>query len=134
MIKLTFDVAPVAKERPRFTKAGSVYTPTKTAVFEKTIRILAAKQMRDNRYLTLSGPLVVDVIFQVCKPKSAGRSHPTVKPDIDNLIKSLFDSLNGVAWEDDAQVCSIHCTKAYGEPKITIRIAHIISPLRNEVV
>jgi Holliday junction resolvase RusA-like endonuclease len=39
-------------------------------------------------------------------PVAEGMPHIT-KPDIDNLIKGLFDSLNGVAWADDAQIFKI---------------------------
>lgn len=35
------------------------------------------------------------------------------KPDLDNIIKSVFDGLNGVAWTDDALVCVIEAGKNY---------------------
>jgi Holliday junction resolvase RusA-like endonuclease len=37
---------------------------------------------------------------------SDGMAHIT-KPDIDNLVKGLFDALNGIAWHDDNQVYKI---------------------------
>ncbi|AKU43402.1 holliday junction resolvase [Bacillus phage Silence] len=38
------------------------------------------------------------------------------KPDADNLLKGLFDALNGVIWEDDAQVFEIGMVrKVYSE-------------------
>lgn len=45
------------------------------------------------------------------------------KPDIDNLIKGVFDSANGVLWADDNQVTSVAATKFYGlAPGIEIHI------------
>lgn len=33
---------------------------------------------------------------------------PIKRGDIDNPLKALFDSLNGVAWTDDSQVSELH--------------------------
>lgn len=45
------------------------------------------------------------------------------KPDIDNLIKGVFDALNGVAWKDDNQVSKVEAEKIYGpEPGIKIEV------------
>ena len=52
----------------------------------------------------------------------AGIITPTVKPDADNLAKSVCDSLNGVAWADDKQVIKLHVIKAYGVPRVEVEI------------
>ncbi len=44
-----------------------------------------------------------------------GFIHPTKKPDIDNATKLILDSLNGVAWKDDNQVCFQCAMKIYSE-------------------
>ncbi len=47
----------------------------------------------------------------------------TKRPDIDNLQKFLFDSLNGVFWKDDSQICSVIAQKRYDEnPRTVIQI------------
>ncbi len=53
----------------------------------------------------------MDLKFVLPRPKSKVwktkemPSYPhTIKPDIDNLIKSFKDALNGVVWKDDSQV------------------------------
>ena len=33
------------------------------------------------------------------------RIRPTVKPDLDNVAKLIYDALNGVAWYDDNAYC-----------------------------
>ena len=45
----------------------------------------------------------------------------TSKPDLDNLVKAVLDSLNGVAYEDDSIIWSIDATKEYGdEPEVAV--------------
>jgi Holliday junction resolvase RusA-like endonuclease len=52
---------------------------------------------------------------RVSIPVVEGMPH-IAKPDIDNLVKGLFDSLNGIAWADDNQVYKITNTqKIYSE-------------------
>jgi hypothetical protein len=48
---------------------------------------------------------------------------PTGKPDLDNVIKSLFDGLNLVTWADDAQIVDMTASKWFGdEPRLCVRI------------
>jgi Holliday junction resolvase RusA-like endonuclease len=35
--------------------------------------------------------------------------------DLDNYIKALWDSCNGVVWGDDRQIIEVHATKEFGE-------------------
>lgn len=48
------------------------------------------------------------------KLESIGQPH-TTKPDIDNLIKGVFDSANGILWTDDKQVVALDAEKVYGD-------------------
>ena len=48
---------------------------------------------------------------------------PKRKPDIDNVLKVVLDSLNGIAYKDDAQVVMVSGKKIYGdEPKLIIEM------------
>ena len=61
------------------------------------------------------------------KPKSAKRAFPSVKPDLDKLIRAVLDGLTGVAFEDDSQVILIQSSKTYGENQgVWIRIEQIL--------
>ena len=42
-----------------------------------------------------------------------GMEKPTKKPDVDNIIKIVLDSLNKVAYEDDKQVVKVSLEKLY---------------------
>lgn len=37
------------------------------------------------------------------------------KFDMDNVIKVIYDGLNGVVWKDDVQVVKVMVGKCYGE-------------------
>lgn len=69
----------------------------------------------------LEGILSVRAWFFLQKPKKTKYQFPL--KDIDNLAKSLFDALNGIAWVDDAQICACDLTKMYSpKPSITLSI------------
>lgn len=64
-------------------------------------------------------PLVVTLAFYFARPKSIPkrRIHHTVKPDIDKLIRAVFDSLKGIVLHDDSQVVKVVPVKYYGSPE-----------------
>lgn len=113
---------PQGKARPRFSrKSGTVYTPSKTARYEKEIR---------QAFLSAGGKLIpagsyvavtVDAYFKIpksyTKRKRLDCEHniirPGKKPDIDNVLKVVLDALNKVAYADDKQVIGIICRKWY---------------------
>ena len=48
---------------------------------------------------------------------------PTKKPDIDNIVKVILDSMNKFAFKDDIQITKLEVEKRYGiEEKICIKI------------
>jgi Holliday junction resolvase RusA-like endonuclease len=72
----------------------------------------------------VSGPVELSVLFvfpykadEPKKNRKEGLIWKTTKPDTDNMVKLLKDSMTAVKfWEDDGQVCSETVRKAYGEP------------------
>ena len=51
---------------------------------------------------------------------------PTKKPDIDNIIKIVLDSLNGVAFADDIQIVSVKASKDFADSDfLEIELKHI---------
>lgn len=55
-------------------------------------------------------------LFVLTRPKTCKRELPTVKPDVDNFNKAVFDALNGLVWRDDALIVRHDCEKVYGAP------------------
>ena len=112
MIKLKIDMNPQGKARPRFTRRGIAYTPTKTKQAEDIIR--EAWLVQSGFKFEQGTPLKVSLVGGYPIPKSISKKQralmldglirPTVKPDLDNFAKLVLDSLNGYAYHDDAQV------------------------------
>lgn len=125
-MKLSFFIpgSPQGKGRARaVVRHGQVqhYTPEKTRTYEGMIRTQAMAEMAGER--PFEGPISLGATLTFEIPKSwpkwkrelamAGRILPTVKPDADNVIKAIKDALNGVAWVDDCQVCSLNVQSRY---------------------
>lgn len=125
---------PTAKARARAGARG-FYTPQKTADYES----LVAYSCREKRGLKspFKGPLVLSMIAFMPIPKSwskkqqerarIGQLMHIKRPDLDNLIKSIKDGLNGVAWEDDSQVVGVHAHKVYADkPRVEVGVFKLL--------
>jgi len=104
---------PQPKERARVCK-GHSYTPARTLAAERNIRLawIAAGLTRT----PLTRPLKAELCFVFLRPKSRAKLQEkwhSIRPDADNCGKLIFDALNGVAYEDDAQICQIIASKTY---------------------
>lgn len=92
----------------------------------------------------IEGPLEMEVIFVFDRPKRLQRKKDPEgailhdkKPDLDNLLKIIKDTFNGIVWKDDSQVCRISLTKIYTRKTdgrigawVTVRNA---SPVENSI-
>lgn len=90
--------------------------------------------------LRLIGPLYVRVVAALSPPERwskakrsaaiAGEILPMWRPDADNYVKAALDALNGIVFNDDAQVCSLSAQKIYSDkPRLRIEVAPIGVPL-----
>lgn len=110
------DGRPVPKARPRVAR-GHAYTPKRTKEYEEIVRIA---------YKNAGGTKIEGAVFMRIRavyktPKKSLLCHDrTKKPDLDNIAKSIMDGLNGIAYEDDAQVSFLQIEKVYGEEDFTI--------------
>ncbi|MDU7337582.1 MAG: RusA family crossover junction endodeoxyribonuclease [Clostridium sp.] len=56
----------------------------------------------------------------------SGVIRPTKKPDCDNVIKTICDALNELAYKDDAQIVITQMSKYYGEvPRTLVKIIEV---------
>lgn len=113
MTRLEFriEIEPVPALRPRVTSRGT-FTPDKYLSFKHEFRMLARKFAPKE---LMTGPIYMEIDFILIPAKSVKqkkRPHPEKKPDLDNLIKAVKDSMQDF-WKDDAQVCEIHARKVY---------------------
>ena len=114
---------PVGKARPRFSK-NRTYTPKKTVEYEKWVQSCCTMECK-NRIPGYTGPIEAQIMAYYPVPKSvskikrekmlSGAIKPGVKPDLDNVAKSILDALNGVAYYDDNQVTDLKVAKRYSE-------------------
>lgn len=121
MKEITFKIPlkPQTKERARHGRGGQVYTPKKTRAYEEAVKMFAMAEMRGKSKLT--GPIEIEILFIYRWPKSWSEKKrkengcfKTSAPDVDNLLKSICDPLNGVLWSDDRLVCKAIGFKQWG--------------------
>lgn len=67
--------------------------------------------------MPLDGAVSVYAVFVFEKPKSVKRESPSVRPDLDKLLRALLDGVTDAktVWRDDAQVTQITAEKTYGD-------------------
>lgn len=137
-IKFTVLGEPQGKGRPRFAKINGqtiVRTPEKTAIYENLVAIEYKKAAMSQGFDRFgdSEELKMRIKAYYQMPKAArkrrqelmmlGEVRPTKKPDVDNIIKVIADSLNGIAYRDDAQIVSVECQKFYSDtPRVEVEI------------
>jgi crossover junction endodeoxyribonuclease RusA len=66
----------------------------------------------------LEGAVKVRLVFELLRPKSVSekkRPHPSVRPDIDKLVRAGLDGLTGTVYRDDQQVVELGVVKMYSE-------------------
>lgn len=115
---------PMGKQRPRFSRTCTgvrTYTPRKTQEYEDLVRISYRAVSKEK----LKGAISATIYGYFEPPKSISKKQreQMLKGDIsyikkidsDNLAKSILDALNGVAYDDDSQVCLLVVQKLYGE-------------------
>ncbi|MCI3922444.1 RusA family crossover junction endodeoxyribonuclease [Paenibacillus sp. TRM 82003] len=60
------------------------------------------------------------------KQREMNGTYHTKKPDIDNLVKALFDGANGIIWRDDNQVVRVETEKRYSDdPRIELIVEEV---------
>ncbi len=123
LVSFTVLGEPQGKGRPNFSKIGNhvqVRTPDKTILYENLVRTEYQRQCGQSRFpdgamLELNVKAHYQIPTSVSKKKKQamldGEIRPTKKPDIDNVLKVVADSLNKIAYRDDAQIVETRVQK-----------------------
>lgn len=124
-----------AKQRPRFnTHTGRTYTPNKTINYENWVKICYLEKYKDKELMDKPLRVTIRAFLEIPKSTSKKKKQqmldneilPTVKPDTDNIAKSILDSLNGIAYKDDKQVAELIVYKFYNDtPYVNVTIEEI---------
>ncbi len=140
-IKLKILGIPLSKQSARFrsVKMGkkTVIKSYQNAAVVDNERNIAwdVKSQLPKDFVPYNVPIGVEVLF-VFPPlesfskakkeliRNGGIVYKETKPDLtDNLMKGLFDAMNGIVFTDDARVCKVESQKIYGTtPRITVEI------------
>jgi Holliday junction resolvase RusA-like endonuclease len=118
VIELTVMGEPVSKERARTTRIGS-YTPAKTKAAEELIGWLFKSKAKS---WGTTGWFGMEVTFFLGSKR---------RRDLDNMLKLVFDALNGLAYTDDSQVIEVSARKRFvpiSEARTIIKIYPLALP------
>lgn len=121
-VQIRVDGKIVGKQRPKFSRQGALmktYTPEKTVTYENYVRLCWMQNGADK----LNGLIkaTIDAHFRIPTSVSKKRHIRMLntgcpkKPDADNIAKSILDALNGIAYDDDAQVVVLEVIKTYDD-------------------
>lgn len=128
-MKFVIPGTPVGKGRPRFTRNGHTYTPEKTRAYEALVQRCWREQCGGICFHGTPIEATVYACFPIPQSLSkkkraelAGEPH-TKKPDLDNVLKAVFDALNGFAYEDDALIYKVEAEKYYSDfPRVEVTL------------
>lgn len=128
---------PQGKGRHRFSTVcghAKTRTPDQTVIYENLVKT----EYRNQSGVRFPDDAMLDVrvMAYYTIPKSISKKkrqamldhkvRPTKKPDFDNIGKVICDSLNGIAYRDDAQIVDAQVRKFYSDtPRVVVIITDI---------
>ena len=132
---IVLEGAPIPWKRAGINSRGKEMTIYDKQYFEKKC---AREEMR-KQFLCepLKGPVAISITFHMPIPTGTsqtarrkmieGDKQHDRKPDVDNLLKYIFDAMNGVIFVDDSQICLVNARKIYSDsPRTEMRIVSTI--------
>lgn len=131
-ITFVIEGKPVPWKRPGQARNGHRYDTQK--VIKGDVAWIC-KQALPANFEPFTGAVSLKVYFYFARPLTGPRSNPdkhpyhTCKPDKDNLEKIIKDSVNGIAWVDDAQVDRGSSRKLYALERNEARTVVMISEI-----
>lgn len=126
-MNLIFNIQPVPASRPRVTRWG-VYYGKKYSQFRIDMEVSVREMLKD--FTPITKPLFLEVEFLFTMPKSWSKKkkeefdgkYIISTPDLDNLEKALYDSLNGFLYEDDSQIVKHTVSKRWVKDEGSIKV------------
>ena len=110
-------------------------TPKKTVIYENEVK--EVYRLQCDNYRSPDGAMLdMRIIAYYRIPKSQTKRNkelmkkqllrPTKKPDMDNVVKIIADSLNQIAYRDDTQIVDCQCRKFYSDnPRVEVTIKEV---------
>lgn len=121
MIQFFIAGLPKSTQTGSVIRAGKRLIPIRRGTAWSSVCGLVARQYAPET--PLSGPLGLRLTFVLPRPKKPKATTPIVRPDLENMVKGLADSWNGVLWADDSQIVELGARKIYGlEPGVEVEV------------
>jgi len=119
-IELTVEGNPVPQGSFRHVGNGRIISANpKLNTWRDTIATQIAKQ---THHRLIDAPIRVELVFTLTRPKSVPtslRATPTVKPDLDKLVRAVLDAISLERYcqviKDDSLVTDLHAAKRYAD-------------------
>jgi Holliday junction resolvase RusA-like endonuclease len=98
-----------AKYFPKSGKVG-LFWPARVKKYQKEVEAAARDEMQRSGYPIIGGRVTVHCTFHI-KPTTTGR----LRGDIDKLLRTVYDAMTGIVYEDDELVVG------GGQTKVALR-------------
>jgi Holliday junction resolvase RusA-like endonuclease len=102
-----------------YAKGGRAFirddNPAPLRVWRKLVVAAAREAAMSQGVPLLRGAVELQASFRITQPPSVKREYPSVRPDLDKLLRALMDGISDAqcVWEDDARVVRIVTEEAY---------------------
>lgn len=100
--------------------------PWRSDVQQSAIEAMACRNM-----MPYSGAVMIGMRFVLPRPKSAPKTKvasAAKKPDLDKLVRAIFDAVTGIVFDDDSQVIFMHAHKAVADSETTPGVEITVVP------
>ena len=137
-IEFTIPGEPTGKGRPKFSSvAGRVNarTPDETVMYENYVKMqymdaagqATSRMFGDDEQIAMTVKAYYKIPKSVSKKKRQAMvdntTRPTKKPDADNILKIIADSLNEITYRDDSQIVDASVSKYYSDvPRVEVTL------------
>jgi Holliday junction resolvase RusA-like endonuclease len=87
----------------------------KNKKWARSVKIAAQNAMAKQEMGMIPGAVKLNCVFYVPQPKrvKSGLELSTTRPDLDKMVRSVGDALEGVCYKNDSQVAGVVATKFY---------------------
>ncbi len=131
---------PKPKQSARFyAKGNKIFSFQKKEIVENERNIaFDVKSQLPKDFKPFDEPISIEVLFvfpikETCKKsernfiEQGGYVYKDTKPDLhDNLMKGLFDALEGIVYVNDSRICMVKSAKIYGtQPRIELKVTSL---------
>jgi Holliday junction resolvase RusA-like endonuclease len=98
---------------------GSVtFTPAKQLRHMNAVKFEAIRAMNSDPPLDGALCVLFQFSYKIPRSRKSLSRFKVTRPDLDNLVKLVKDSLTGIVYHDDAQVASIYAEKIFRDENV----------------